>query len=352
MVETPDSKITLGSGRELPLFSLYGEHREPADRHLELIDTLVVDLPDIGCRVYTYMTTLAGCLRAAARRGKRVVVLDRPNPLGLVHLSTEGVSYLHVEGNVIEPHLKSFVGWYAIPMRHGLTLGELGRLFVLDNDLRVDFEVVEVSGLRRSMDPRDYDALLPRMASPNMPGPWTMSFFPVSVPLEGCNISEGRGTTAPFQSIGAPFIDENNLSEAIAEAFEHLGLQAAAEMTWRPHRFSPSFDKFSGSVCRGIFLKHTGLLSRATFDSSIALLGALIKSAGQEFHWRQPGYEYDFEHPPIDLILGNARWRGLLENLRGHSTAAHWEAIRAELVDAAVQAQGFARKSAAIWIYS
>ncbi len=348
MIETPDGELKLRGGRVLPLFSLYGEHREPSLRHLEQFDTMVVDLPDIGCRIYTYMTTLAGCLRAAARTGKRVVVLDRPNPLGL---SDKGGS--RVEGNIVLPHLSSFVGWYAIPMRHGLTLGELGHWFLgqegLSQTMAGLYDVVTVQGLNRSMGLRDLGQSLPLMASPNMPGPWTMGFFPVSVALEGCNISEGRGTTAPFQSIGAPFLDEHKLCEALADAAARLG--CSQDVTFRPHRFKPSFDKFSGEVCRGVFLQSPCGVPQASFEWSIALLSALVRSAGQHFAWREPGYEYNFEAPPIDLILGDERWRVALDHLSQASSDAAWSPLLALLDEARRQARDFTLESASVVLY-
>lgn len=378
MVETPDGEIELGatrggkrgSRRRIPLFSLYGPNREPTPDHLKQIDTLLVDLPDIGCRIYTYMTTLAGCLRAAARAGKRVVVLDRPNPLGLVARAkgttlASQQAFFGVEGNVLDMNLRSFVGWFQIPMRHGLTLGELGRWFVkqegLGGSLAFPLEIIGVEGVSRLAPPGDLAPFLPRMASPNMPGPWTMDFFPVAVPLEGCNVSEGRGTTSPFQSIGAPFFDENDLCDALAEAAAQLG--CADDVTFRPHRFVPSFDKFAGQLCRGVFLqarhrshdtsRHNSAqgVSSTSFAWAIALLAALCRSGSRHFSWRAPGYEYNFEDAPIDLILGDRRWRLALDALKGSSSASAWEDLVALLAESRVSAQLFAERSESVWIY-
>ncbi len=340
MFETPDGQLTLRDGKELPLYSLYGALREPSQRQLETLDTLVVDLPDIGCRIYTYMTTLAGCLRSAARAGKRVVVLDRPNPLGLAV----------AEGNVIEPGLSSFVGWFKIPLRHGLTLGELGRLFVAQECLDVDYEVIVAAGLKRSTPVGAFIDLLPRMASPNMPGHKTMGFFPVSVALEGTNISEGRGTTSPFQNIGTPFLDENKLCEALDESFGRL--EVRPQINWRPARFAPSFDKFKGSICNGVFLDSPVDAGFPVFDGAIALLAALARACGGALEWRAPGYEYNFESNPLDLILGHCRWRPLFEELRHSSADNAWLELRKLLAQARLQANEFAKVSAGCRLYS
>ncbi len=340
MFETPDGRLTLRDGKELPLYSLYGALREPSERQLETLDTLVVDLPDIGCRIYTYMTTLAGCLRSAARAGKRVVVLDRPNPLGLAA----------VEGNVIEPGLSSFVGWFKIPLRHGLTLGELGRLFAAQENLSVNYQVIAVAGLKRATPVSAFIDLLPRMASPNMPGQRTMGFFPVSVALEGTNISEGRGTTTPFQYIGAPFLDENKLCEALDDSFRRLELNS--QISWRPARFAPSFDKFKGTVCNGVFLDAPVDTGFPVFDGAIALLAALARASGDALEWRAPGYEYNFESNPLDLILGHCRWRPLFEELRRSSADNAWLELRKLVAQAKVQADEFAKVSAGCHLYS
>jgi len=208
MIETPDLEFRFLDGHRVPLFSLYSKTREPSAEHMQHVDTFVVDLVDVGCRIYTYMLTLAGCLRAASSANKRVIILDRPNPLGLCY-QRDG-DWQRVEGNLLDPvGLHSFVGYYAIPMRHGLTMGELARLFVQEDKLNVDLRVVCVMGdyeRKSSFDPKYFRSrwVLP---SPNLPTWDTCFFFPSCVTLEGTNISEGRGTTTPFQLIGAPYLD-------------------------------------------------------------------------------------------------------------------------------------------------
>lgn len=169
MFETPDGVFTCADGERLPLWSLYSETRVPLPHQLDGVDTLVVDLVDIGCRIYTYMLTLAGCLRAAAAQGKRVVVLDRPNPLGLSYRDGASGNWRRVEGNLLDLRWQSFVGWYAIPMRHGLTMGELGRVFLAQDALEVDYRVVPVRGLVRELPARCGEQLFTALPSPNMP---------------------------------------------------------------------------------------------------------------------------------------------------------------------------------------
>ncbi|MCA2958655.1 MAG: DUF1343 domain-containing protein, partial [Silvanigrellales bacterium] len=203
MIETPDLSFALGSGESVSLLSLYSQTRIPRPEQLDGLDTLVVDLSDVGCRVYTYMLTLAACMKAAAAKGLAVVVLDRPNPLGLAY--RKGASrWERVEGNTLDLKWHSFVGWYEIPMRHGLTMGELGRYFKKVDGLEtLDYRVVEVEGLTRAHGAGTLRKLPWTLPSPNLPT-WDCAFaFPSFVPLEGTNVSEGRGTTLPFQVVGA-----------------------------------------------------------------------------------------------------------------------------------------------------
>lgn len=362
MFETPDDVLELPSGHRLPLYSLYGEARQPNPQHLDGVDTIVVDLPDIGCRVYTYMSTLAGCLRVAAACGKRVVVLDRPNPLGLSQTQdSKATGPSRTEGSLIQPGLDSFVGWFRIPMRHGLTLGELGLLFCDQDGLQVSYSVVTAEGLTRSLFPADdlqAAQSLPLMASPNMPDIRSMILFPLAVALEGTNISEGRGTTAPFQMVGAPFLDENRLFANLIEASRRLN--AFQTISFRPCRFMPRFDKFSGEICSGVLLERSASPSldvriepTGLFRSAIALLAALACASGKNLTWREPGYEYNFTANPLDLILGSAAWRTPLEALRSnpHSEEA-WATLTALCRQAEEEAAAFSAHSRRYWLYS
>ena len=350
MYETPDDVLLLPGNSEVPLYSLYGDNREPVAEHLQSTDTIVVDLPDIGCRIYTYMTTLAGCLKQASQLGKKVVVLDRPNPLGLSAPDNSQLSH-RVEGNLLAPELRSFVGWFHIPFRHGLTLGELGYLYIEQEGLTVDYEVIKVSGLTREMLVQSDSSALPRAASPNMPHPKCMSFFPVSVSLEGTNVSEGRGTTTPFQLVGAPFMDEHRLNEAFQSALSKLG--AAGLVNSRPFRFLPGFDKYKGQVCKGIFLDKDSMSELPRFTSAIALLSAIAISSGAKLSWREVGYEYNFKDNPLDLILGHKDWRESLEKLiQEPDSESNWKQITDLLQTSSQQAQSFAERSKRLFLYS
>ena len=234
MVETPDGR---DPATGLPIFSLYSQTRRPTAEMLAGIDLLLIDLQDVGTRVYTFITTLAYVLQEAKKFGKKVVVLDRPNPLG-------GAA---VEGNVLREDLISFVGAWKLPMRHGLTLGELAGLFNQVLEIGADCSVVPMRGWTRE---RFFDqtgrAWFP--PSPNMPGLETALVYPGQVLWEGTNISEGRGTTSPFEFFGAPFIDPDRVKKYLKEfPVPGVNLLEAA--------FRPTFQKWQGEVCRGFFLQ-------------------------------------------------------------------------------------------------
>ncbi|MBK8166702.1 MAG: DUF1343 domain-containing protein [bacterium] len=297
--QTQDNMIEWSGFRDpelgIPVHSLYGEHRRPTPAMLEGIDTLVVDLQDVGARYYTFIWTLLLCLEACAEGGKRVVVLDRPNPLG-------GVA---VEGNVLDPAYRSFVGLAPIPMRHGLTIGELAGFFRAWRALDVDLEVVWMDGWRRAMD---FEATgLPWvLPSPNMPTVDTAFVYPGGCLVEGTSLSEGRGTTRPFEILGAPFVDGRRLA-AVLQAWNLPGCRL------RPLSFEPTFHKFAGQVCGGVQVHVT---DRATFEPVATYTAAIAAIAGlwpEHFAWKRPPYEYEPEKLPIDILAGGTRWREQLE---------------------------------------
>jgi len=217
--------------RRVPVYSLYSEVREPTDEMLRDLDVLVVDLQDVGVRIYTYIYTLANCLKAARRAGLPVVVCDRPNPIG-------GAA---VEGMVLVPGFESFVGMYPIPMRHGMTIGELARLFNEHFGIGADLDVVPMDGWRRDMYFPD-TGLTWIISSPNIPTTDTTAVYPGGVLFEGTNISEGRGTTRPFELLGAPWI----VAERFAEALNRRGLPGAY---FRSAVFEPTFQKHAKTAC-------------------------------------------------------------------------------------------------------
>ncbi|MDY0111107.1 MAG: DUF1343 domain-containing protein [Candidatus Krumholzibacteria bacterium] len=274
----------------LPVHSLYGEHRKPTPAMLADLDVLVVDLQDVGARYYTFVWTLLLCLEACAEAGKEVVVLDRPNPLGGA-----------VEGNVLDPAWRSFVGLAPIPMRHGLTIGELALWLRAHGALDVDLTVVPMRGWRRDAC---FDATgLPWvMPSPNLPTLESTVVYPGACLLEGTELSEGRGTTRPFEILGAPWLEP----DALVRDLEPLTLPG---VVLRPLHFQPTFQKHAGRLCGGVQVHVT---DRAVFQSVLtylAILTAARRLWPDRFAWKQPPYEYEVAKLPIDILAGGPRLR-------------------------------------------
>jgi uncharacterized protein YbbC (DUF1343 family) len=310
--EDQDNMIETGHSRDrelnLPVFSLYSEVREPSPEMMDLIDALIVDLQDVGTRVYTFSSTLLGCMKAAARSGKKVIVLDRPNPLG----------GQRVEGNLLKPELYSFVGPFRLPMRHGLTLGEMARLFNHVFALDCDLHVVPLKGWRRTMLWPE-TGLRWMMPSPNMPMPETALVYPGQVLWEGTNVSEGRGTCRPFETFGAPFLDLKAIRSSLQpEDTEGCHLQDLS--------FRPTFNKWQGELCRGFFIHVANPVTFHPYRLSLALLSAILAIHGRDFKWKEPPYEYEYSRLPIDLILGDSSLRESLEgSVEMNSLQSSWE---------------------------
>ncbi|MBP9707936.1 MAG: DUF1343 domain-containing protein [Oligoflexales bacterium] len=283
MIET-EHQIDPSSG--LPIYSLYSETREPTEKMMREIDTLIFDVQIVGCRVYTFKWTLAACLRAAKKYKKNVVVLDRPNPLGGELL----------EGAVLNMKLKSFVGEAPIPMRHGLTVGEFASY--INDTIGADLKIVEMQG----WNPRLYYGDLQRpwvMTSPNLPTLDAVYVYPGMVIFEGTNLSEGRGTTLPFQLIGAPYLKNgSHYKEHILSKFNAEGVYL------RPVEFMPTFHKWKGEVCHGIQLHIIDQTKICSYKLALAMVRAAIDIGGDAFTWKQPPYEYDLVNLPIKLIFG------------------------------------------------
>jgi uncharacterized protein YbbC (DUF1343 family) len=296
----------------LPIFSLYGETRRPTEQMFAQIDVLLVDLQDVGTRVYTFLYTMAYCLEAAARWGKQVVVLDRPNPIG----GTE------IEGNLLAERFASFVGLYPLPMRHGLTFGELALFINAEFGIGAELAVVAMQGWRRDMyfDDTGLPWVFP---SPNMPSLQTAVVYPGQVIWEGTNVSEGRGTTLPFELVGAPYWRPGEILAALAET-ELPGCLL------RPLAFDPTSGKWAGQSCPGFHLHVTDRRRFLPYRTSLALLQAVMRLYPEQFAYKQPPYEYEFEKLPLDLILGDDRIRKRLE--AGESIAAIERAWRADLI--------------------
>jgi len=293
----------------LPIYSLYSETRQHKEQMLCEIDVIVVDLQDVGTRIYTFMYTMANCMRAAKKFGKKVIACDRPNPIG----GTQ------VEGVVLDPAFASFVGQFPIATRHGMTMCELGRMFNDEFGIGCDFETVTMEGWSRELwyDETDGPWVLP---SPNMPTVDAASVFPGSVHLEGTQMSEGRGTTRPFELVGAPYIDADKFADELAK----LNLPGVA---FRSCVFLPTFQKHAGKACGGVQIHVT---DRATFEpafTGIAIVKTAFDMYREEFRWKDPPYEYEYDRNPFDLIAGTSKVREAFE--RGgslHQIRESWQA--------------------------
>jgi uncharacterized protein YbbC (DUF1343 family) len=270
----------------LPVYSLYGETRHPTEEMVNGIDVLLFDLQDVGTRVYTYIYTMAYCMQACAQWNKRMIVLDRPNP----------VNGRQVEGNQLSPDYGSFVGLYPIPMRHGMTTGELALYFNSEFNINGNLTVVAMEGWRRQYW-YDQTGLPWVQPSPNLPTLDSVIVYPGSVLIEGTCLSEGRGTTRPFEMIGAPFID----SRAFAASLNEMGLKGCR---FRPVYFQPTFQKWAGTMCGGIQIHIDNREIFEPYLTGIAVISAACAMYPEFFTWRNPPYEYENEKLPIEILCG------------------------------------------------
>ncbi|MDE1544851.1 DUF1343 domain-containing protein [Dechloromonas agitata] len=294
MVESPDF---IDPQHGIPIFSLYGEVRRPTDAMMDSFDVMLVDLQDLGCRIYTFITTLRYVLEAAAKHGKSVWVLDRPNPAGRP-----------VEGLTLRDGWESFVGAGPIPMRHGLTLGELGQWFIDQLQLDVDYRVIEMQGWQPDVAPGYGWPLGERTwinPSPNAPNLWMARAYAGTVMLEGTTLSEGRGTTRPLEIFGAPDID----AQAIIADMQALAPHWLKGCKLREIWFEPTFHKHAGQLNHGVQIHCEGpYYDHAAFQPwrVQALAFKAIRRRYPDYPlWRDFGYEYEFDRLAIDLINGS-----------------------------------------------
>jgi len=326
MVESPDF---LDPRHAIPIFSLYGEVRRPTAEMMDTFDVLLIDLQDLGCRIYTFITTLRYMLEAAAQHGKAVWILDRPNPAGRP-----------IEGLTLRPTWESFVGAGMMPMRHGLTMGELARWFVAEFRLDVDCRVIAMQGWQPAAGPGFGWPLGERTwinPSPNAPNLSMARCYAGTVMLEGTTLSEGRGTTRPLELFGAPDID----ARAVITEMRSLAPHWLAGCRLRDCWFEPTFHKHAGKLCNGVqihvedgsYLHHEFRPWRLQ-----ALAFKAIRRLCPDYPlWREFAYEYEHNRLPIDLINGSEILRGWvddpastpsdLERLANHDESA-WEAER------------------------
>jgi uncharacterized protein YbbC (DUF1343 family) len=292
LIEVEDSR---DAKTGLPVFSLYGRTRVPTAEMLDGVDALVFDIQDVGSRYYTFVYTMLHAMEACTAHGRTLIVLDRPNPLG-------GAV---VDGNLLDPAFRSFVGLHPLATRHGMTVGELALLFRDERRLDLDLRVVTMTGWRRSMSFED-TGLPWVMPSPNMPTLDTAYVYPGGCLIEGTNLSEGRGTTRPFELVGAPWLD----AWALADAMNRERLPG---VRFRPACFTPTFHKHAGQLCAGVGIH---VLDRRRFPAFLAYLLLIEKARKQDprrFAWRQPPYEYEYVKPPIDILCGTDRVRQQIE---------------------------------------
>ncbi len=280
----------------LPVYSLYGKTREPLREMMEGIDCLVIDLPDVGARYYTFVWTLALCLRACKKYGKACVVLDRPNPIN-------GVA---MEGPVLDPRFSSFVGLYPLPIRHGMTMGEIALYLNREFNIECDLTVVPLEGWRREMW-FDETSLPWVMPSPNMPTLDTAIVYPGMCLLEGTTISEGRGTTRPFEIFGKPGVDPDEL-------VKRLTGEDLPGVRFRPLYFQPTFQKYQGELCGGAQIHVTDRNRFLPVLTGVAVIRTMYHMYPESFFWKQPPYEYEEEKLPIDILAGTDELRSQIEH--------------------------------------
>ena len=307
----------------VPIYSLYSETRRPTSQMLDGLDCLVIDLQDAGTRVYTFIWTLLYCMQECASRQLPLIVLDRPNPIG----------GRIVEGSVLNLQYRSFVGEAAIPMRHGLTIGELARFFNTAFQLNADLTVVSMQDWKRNFW---FDQLgrvwIP--PSPNMPTVQTAVVYPGQVLLEGTNLSEGRGTTVPFEIVGAPFIEPD-------EFCRQLAAMRLPGVIFLPIRFTPAFDKWAHQSCGGVSIHVTDREGFRAYQMTVVLLQVCRRMYPRDFRWIDPPYEYEHRLKPIDIISGDAGLRTLVDSGTSESVVGSvvdvnpqewWSRVRANLL--------------------
>ena len=284
----------------LPVYSLYSETRKPTSEMLEGIDHIFIDLQDVGTRIYTYIYSMTYMMEACAELGIEVVILDRPNPIG----------GLEIEGNILDPEFSSFVGRHPLPMRHGMTIGEVATMAKTCWGINCRLQVIKMKGWQRPMY-FNHTSLPWVLPSPNLATPEAAIVFPGTVLFEGTNISEGRGTTRSLETIGHPDIEPYSWLDPLNRLFDDLGLNG---FVLRPVNFIPTFQKHQGKVCGGYQLHVTDIDRFRPWRVGQVLCKAFYTKLGEKFRWKQPPYEYEYHKMPIDILNGTDRLRKWIEN--------------------------------------
>ncbi|KAF0144273.1 MAG: hypothetical protein FD156_1958 [Nitrospirae bacterium] len=297
--ETQDNMVEWKGFRDkktgIPVYSLYGHTRKPEAGMLKNINVLAIDLQDIGSRYYTFIWTMELCMQACLENQKSVVILDRPNPIG----------GKITEGPVLDTAYTSFVGQRPLPIRHGMTIGEIANYLKNEFYPSLDLHVIKMQSWKRKIL-FDETALPWVMPSPNMPTPDTAIVYPGMCLLEGTNLSEGRGTTRPFEIFGAPFIEPDRLVKKLKE-FKLAGV------IFRTMYFQPTFQKHEGKLCGGAQMHVTDRDRFKPFKTGVAILKAVHDIYPEQFKWKEPPYEYETEKMPIDILAGTDRLRNEIE---------------------------------------
>ncbi|MCE5194252.1 MAG: DUF1343 domain-containing protein [Nitrospiraceae bacterium] len=308
--ETQDNMIEWQGFKDnvtgLPVYSLYSQTRKPDSSMLKDIDIMIVDIQDIGSRYYTFIWTMELCMQACLESGKSIVVLDRPNP----------ISGALFEGPVLDPSYSSFVGQRPLPVRHGMTVAEIANYLKDKFYPSLDLKIIKTQGWKRKMwfD----DTMLPWvMPSPNIPTLDAATVYPGMCLLEGTNLSEGRGTTRPFEIFGAPFIDPEKIVKKIKE-------HKLNGVVFRPVYFQPTFQKFSGELCGGAQIHVIDRNKFKPFKTGVAVLKSIMELYRDKFEWKQPPYEYEAVKPPIDILAGTDILRKSLEKNESLKNMEEW----------------------------
>ncbi len=309
--EKQDNMIESAHDRDpelgIPIYSLYSDTRIPTPEMFDEIDTLVIDIQDVGTRVYTFIYTISYCMEMAAQTGKSVVILDRPNPVG----------GLQAEGNVLVPEYTSFVGRFPIPMRHAMTVGEISRYFNETQQINCDLTIFPMRGWQRYMYWQD-TGLIWIPPSPNLPTPLSAMVYPGQVIWEGTNVSEARGTTLPFEQFGAPYLDHHSLTARLNQKIKGAHL--------RPVYFEPTSGKWTNTPCVGFHIHITAKEVYAPYVASLTCLQEIIRTYPKDFKFKQPPYEYEYEKLPMDLILGSKTLRcAIVDMVPAEELATQWQ---------------------------
>jgi uncharacterized protein YbbC (DUF1343 family) len=292
-----------------PIHSLYGPRKKPNTRILESLDVIVIDLQDIGTRYYTFLWSAMFMISSAASMNKKIVVLDRPNPL----------NGMTVQGPMIDPGYESFVGLYSIAVRHGMTIGELCHMLNQEYEINADLEIIKMKGWQRASY-GDEEDLLWTIPSPNLPCFSAALVYPGMCLLEGTNVSEGRGTTRPFEVFGAPWIQHEDLASRLRGS----GIDG---VTFRAIAFMPTFHKYRGRLCGGVHMYVTDRKRFAPISAGLQVIKIIRKMYQDDFCWREPPYEFEKKKIPFDILIGNSWVRKAIENKESiASTERRWRA--------------------------